>query len=62
MEEGWEPLKIGEGEILEEGDDVLIIAYGSMVQAAIETSNLLKNRGISACMLMLDLLDLLIKI
>ena len=49
MDEGWEPLKIGEGEILEEGDDVLIIAYGSMVQAATETANLLKNRGISAC-------------
>ena len=49
MDEGWEPLKIGEGEILEEGDDVLIIAYGSMVQAASETANLLKNRGISAC-------------
>ena len=49
MDEGWEPLKIGEGEILEEGDDVLIIAYGSMVQSATETANLLKNRGISAC-------------
>ncbi len=49
MDEGWEPLKIGEGEILEDGDDVLIIAYGSMVQAATETANLLKNRGISAC-------------
>ncbi len=49
MEEGWEPLKIGEGEILEEGDDVLIIAYGSMVQAATETANILKNRGISVC-------------
>ncbi len=49
MDEGWEPLKIGEGEILEEGDDVLIIAYGSMVQSATETANLLKNKGISAC-------------
>ncbi len=49
MDEGWEPLKIGEGEILEEGDDVLIIAYGSMVQSATETAKLLKNRGISAC-------------
>ena len=49
MDEGWEPLKIGEGEILEEGDDVLIIAYGSMVQAATETAKLLKNRGINAC-------------
>ncbi len=49
MDEGWEPLTIGEGEILEEGDDVLIIAYGSMVEAATETSKLLKNKGISSC-------------
>ncbi len=49
MDEGWEPLKIGEGEILEEGDDILIIAYGSMVAAATETAKLLKNKGISAC-------------
>ena len=49
MDEGWEPLKIGEGEILQEGDDILIIAYGSMVTAAIETAKLLKNKGISVC-------------
>ncbi len=49
MDEGWEPLKIGKGEVLEEGDDVLIIAYGSMVQSATDTANLLKNRGISTC-------------
>ena len=49
MDEGWEPLKIGEGEILQEGDDILIIAYGSMVEAATETAKLLKNRGISSC-------------
>ena len=49
MDEGWEPLRIGEGEILEEGDDVLIIAYGSMVEAATKTAKLLKSRDISAC-------------
>ncbi|MDC3118695.1 1-deoxy-D-xylulose-5-phosphate synthase [Prochlorococcus sp. AH-716-K03] len=49
MDEGWEPLKIGEGEILEEGDDVLIIAYGSMVEAASKTAKLLKSKGISSC-------------
>ena len=48
MDEGWEPLKIGKGEILEEGDDVLIIAYGSMVSSAIETSKLLKEKNINA--------------
>ncbi len=49
MDEGWEPIKIGEGEILQEGEDILIIAYGSMVAAANETAKLLKNKGISAC-------------
>ena len=49
MDEGWEPLKIGEGEILEEGEEILIIAYGSMVASATKTAELLRNRGISAC-------------
>ena len=51
MDEGWEPLKIGEGEVLAEGDDILIIAYGSMVSAATETAKLLKNKGISSCII-----------
>jgi len=49
MDEGWEPLNIGEAEILEEGEDILIIAYGSMVESAIETSKILKNMNINAC-------------
>ena len=49
MDEGWEPLKIGEGEILEDGKDILIIAYGSMVSSAIETSKLLKEKNINSC-------------
>ena len=49
MDEGWEDLEIGKGEVLEHGDDVLIIAYGSMVASATETAKLLKNRGISTC-------------
>ena len=49
MDEGWEPLNIGEAEILEEGNDILIIAYGSMVGSAIETSALLKAKNINAC-------------
>ena len=49
MDEGWEPLRIGEAELLEEGDDVLIIAYGSMVSSAIETSKILKTMNINAC-------------
>ena len=46
---GWEPLTIGEAEILEEGNDILIIAYGSMVASAIETADLLKGKNINAC-------------
>ena len=49
MDEGWEPLNIGEAEILEEGEDILIIAYGSMVASAIETAMILKNMNINAC-------------
>ena len=29
MEEGWEPLPIGCGEVLRSGDDLLIVAYGA---------------------------------
>ena len=49
MDEGWEPLNIGEAELLEEGDDILIIAYGSMVASAIETAKILKANNIDAC-------------
>jgi 1-deoxy-D-xylulose-5-phosphate synthase len=49
MDEGWEPLNIGEAEILEEGEDILMIAYGSMVASAIETAKILKNMNINAC-------------
>ncbi len=48
MEEGWELLKIGRGEVLKEGDDLLIIAYGSMVSSAMETSLLLEELGVSS--------------
>ena len=49
MDEGWEALEIGKGEILEDGSDILIIAYGSMVSSATETASLLKNKGLSIC-------------
>ncbi len=49
MDEGWEPLNIGEAEILEEGEDILIIAYGSMVSSAVETAKILKNININPC-------------
>ena len=49
MDEGWEPLEIGKGEVLNQGDDVLLIAYGSMVASALETATLLKQQNINAC-------------
>ena len=49
MDEGWEPLEIGKGEVLHQGDDVLLIAYGSMVASALETATLLKQKNINAC-------------
>lgn len=48
MEEGWEDLPIGKGEILRQGDDVLMIAYGSMVHPTLQAAQLLNEHGISA--------------
>ena len=41
--------QISNVEILEEGNDILILAYGSMVASSIETSKLLKEKNINAC-------------
>ncbi len=48
MDEGWEPLEIGKGEILRHGDDVLLLAYGSMVYPAMQTAELLREHGVEA--------------
>ncbi|MBD1868356.1 1-deoxy-D-xylulose-5-phosphate synthase [Leptolyngbya sp. FACHB-541] len=48
MEEGWEPLPIGKGEILRQGDDVLLIGYGTMVYPAMQTAEILSEHGIEA--------------
>lgn len=48
MEEGWEPLEIGKGEILRNGDDVLMVAYGTMVYSAMQTAEVLSEHGIEA--------------
>lgn len=48
MEEGWEPLEIGKGEILRNGDDVLLVAYGTMVYPAMQTAEVLSEHGIEA--------------
>ncbi len=48
MEEGWEPIEIGKGEVLRTGDDVLLVAYGSMVYPALQTAGILSEHGIEA--------------
>ncbi len=48
MEEGWEPLEIGKGEILRSGDDVLMIGYGSMVNLTLQAAEILSEHGVEA--------------
>jgi len=48
MEEGWEPLVIGKGEILRQGDDLLIIGYGTMVYPGMQAAEILSEHGIEA--------------
>ena len=45
-EEGWEPLPIGKAEILRHGNDVLMVAYGSMVYPALQAASELSTQGI----------------
>lgn len=48
MEEGWEPLPIGRGEVLRNGDDLLIVAYGAMNSKALATAELLAAQGVQS--------------
>ncbi|MDB9316027.1 1-deoxy-D-xylulose-5-phosphate synthase [Spirulina sp. CS-785/01] len=48
MEDGWEGLPIGKGEILRNGDDLLLLGYGSMVYPALQVAEILGEHGISA--------------
>lgn len=41
-------LEIGKGEVVRKGEDVAIIAYGSMVQQAIDAAKMLEKDGIDA--------------
>jgi 1-deoxy-D-xylulose-5-phosphate synthase len=50
-EEGFETLEIGRGELLTDGDDLLIVAYGSMVYPALATAGLLQERGVRAAVI-----------
>ncbi len=48
MVEGWEALPIGKGEILRQGDDVLLLGYGSMVYPSLQVAEILSEHGIQA--------------
>jgi len=50
-EEGWEQLEIGRGEVLSDGDDLLIVAYGSLVAPAMATAGLLQESGVRAAVI-----------
>ncbi len=48
MEEGWEELEIGKGEILRTGDDLLLMGYGTMTYTALQVAEILSEHGIEA--------------
>ncbi|MFQ6539873.1 MULTISPECIES: 1-deoxy-D-xylulose-5-phosphate synthase [Aphanothece] len=50
-EEGFEPLEIGRGELLTDGDNLLIVAYGAMVHPALATAGLLQEHGVRAAVI-----------
>lgn len=47
LKDGFEILEIGKAEILSEGEDVALLAFGSMVNYSIKAANLLKENNIS---------------
>ena len=48
MEEGWEQIEIGKGEILRNGDDLLLVGYGTQVYPALQVAEILSEHGIEA--------------
>jgi 1-deoxy-D-xylulose-5-phosphate synthase len=48
QDEDWEALPIGKAEVLREGKDILLLAYGSMVYPSLQVAELLNEHGISA--------------
>jgi 1-deoxy-D-xylulose-5-phosphate synthase len=45
------PIPIGQGELLRQGTDVLLVAYGAMVPCAMKAAELLEARGIRAAVI-----------
>jgi 1-deoxy-D-xylulose-5-phosphate synthase len=51
LDESPAPIPIGEGEMLRTGTDLLLVAYGTMVAAALRASDLLEARGLRAAVI-----------
>ena len=47
-QKNWQPILIGTGEILRNGDDVLFVAYGTMVYLALQVAEILSEHNIEA--------------
>ncbi len=45
------PLPVGRGEVVREGDDVLLIAIGAMVPVAARAADVLRDKGVSAAVI-----------
>ena len=48
FDEEWTPIPWGKGEVLAEGDDVALIAYGTMTEVALDVARTLAATGIAA--------------
>jgi 1-deoxy-D-xylulose-5-phosphate synthase len=51
LDEEIKAMEIGKGEVLEDGSDIALIAYGNMVQPAMEVAEMLKKEGISVAVI-----------
>lgn len=51
LDEKLTPIPIGQGELLRPGDDLLLVAYGAMVPAALTAADALAARGIRAAVI-----------
>lgn len=51
MDEKPERLPVGKGEVLREGEDILLLAVGSTVQAALEAAERLQKNGVRAAVI-----------
>ncbi|MEL6438256.1 MAG: 1-deoxy-D-xylulose-5-phosphate synthase [Cyanobacteria bacterium J06621_8] len=48
MDEGWETVPIGKGEVLRHGDDLLLVGYGTQVYPALQVAEILSEHSIQA--------------